>query len=356
MLLDDSDSVKKECQSSCLNPPLSSSPRNDVSNKFSVDTDYKGGRESPDLNAGRYSIVSVHLELFRSRFGKHCSTKLTQIGCVASDGDCFFRSIKPSGIEDYLNNYKLGGDLLQALHMTCEDGTFLFRTRFETTEKSDNYACVEEDATLSCLLEFLQKYPNCIIVGVDEDTVAILKKRLRRVDREKVKSVVGFTYWRRVLKYLDVDNYKSVDLEEYYYENLNQVELPSFTTAVQVAKVLRNSVKDVTCKRKGGKKSMDSDSEEQEMTNEEWWAMERRRLSGVKELRLQQGGGHVTESMPEVPHAPECHCIKCKPTRQHEDGHKSERVQGKAGGRVPAPLLRREGRREAARPRHRGRR
>ena len=100
-----------------------------------------------------------------------------------------------------------------------------------------------------------------------------------------------------------------------------------------------------------------SDEEEQEMTNEEWWAMERRRLSDVKELRLQQGGGHVqTESMPEVPHAPECHCIKCKPTRQHEDGHKSERVQGKAGGRVPAPLLRREGRREAARPRHRGRR
>ena len=55
----------------------------------------------------------------------------------------------PSGIEDYLNNYKLGGDLLQALHMTCEDGTFLFRTRFETTEKSDNDACVEEDAALS---------------------------------------------------------------------------------------------------------------------------------------------------------------------------------------------------------------
>ena len=111
--------------------------------------------------------------------------------------------------------------------MTCEDGTFLFRTRFETTEKSDNDACVEEDAALSSLLEFLQKYPNCIIVGVDEDTVAILMKRLRRVDREKVKSVVGFTYWKRVLKYLDVDNYKSVDLEEYYYENLNQLELPS---------------------------------------------------------------------------------------------------------------------------------
>ena len=48
--------------------------------------------------------------------------KLTQIGCVSSisDADSFFRIIKPSGIEDYLDNYKLGGDLLQALNMTRE--------------------------------------------------------------------------------------------------------------------------------------------------------------------------------------------------------------------------------------------
>ena len=71
-------------------------------------------------------------------------------------------------------------------------------------------------------------------------------------------AVVGFTYWKRVLKYLDVNDYKSVDLEE-YYGKLNQEELSSVTTAVKVAKVLRNSVKEVTCKRKGGKKSMHSD-------------------------------------------------------------------------------------------------
>ena len=44
-----------------------------------------------------------------------------------------------------------------------------------------------------------------------------------------------------------------------YYGKLNQEELSSVTTAVKVAKVLRNSVKEVTCKRKGGKKSMHSD-------------------------------------------------------------------------------------------------
>ena len=50
-------------------------------------------------------------------------------------------------------------------------------------------------------------------------------------------AVVGFTYWKRVLKYLDVNDYKSVDLEE-YYGKLNQEELSSVTTAVKVAKVL----------------------------------------------------------------------------------------------------------------------
>ena len=84
---------------------------------------------------------------------------------------------------------------------------------------------MEEDAALKSLLEFLQKYTNCVILGVDEDTVAILMKKLNIVDREKV-TVVGFTYWKRVLKYLDVNDYKSVDPEE-YYGKLNQEELSS---------------------------------------------------------------------------------------------------------------------------------
>ena len=75
--------------------------------------------------------------------------------------------------------------------------------------------------------------------------------------------------------------------------------------------------------------------EEVEMTIEEWCAFERRRLA-EKELLSKKGGGHGQ-----------------KPARQREDGHQRERVEGKTG-RVPAPLLRKEGRREAARPRNRG--
>ena len=68
-----------------------------------------------------------------------------------------------SGIEDYLNNYKLGGDLLQALHMTSEeDGTFLFRSRFETTDK---YVYITR-CVLACLVEVLTTRLSRIIQSV----------------------------------------------------------------------------------------------------------------------------------------------------------------------------------------------
>merc|ERR1719233_410278 len=167
------------------------------------------------LEPGKYNIVSVHIELFRSN--KQSRTSLTQIGCVVhGSDDPFFRSIKPSGLEEYLDCYKLGGDLLQALHMTREDdGTFLFRTRFESVdEMSNKLVCVNEDDALRSFVRYLRKYPNCVILGVDEDTLTILVEKMRNID-DKMPNFVGFTHWKRVLKYLDVNNYKKVDLEDY---------------------------------------------------------------------------------------------------------------------------------------------
>ena len=81
--------------------------------------------------------------------------------------------------------------------------------------------------------------------------------------------------------------------------------------------------------------------EEEEMTNEEWIAYCKRLKKAGEFMVGVPGGGHGQKPTGQ------------KPTRQWEDGHKSERVQGKTG-RAPAPLLRRGGRREAARPRNRG--
>merc|ERR1719318_535816 len=241
--------VQKDIKLSCINQETSP-------DLFEHEEEDK---KSPELMAGLYTIVCVHLELFRS--SKSGSAKLTQLGCVVSGLDhqnSFFKAIKPWSIEKYLDNYKLGGDLLQALHMTREDdGTFLFRSRFEAINEEEKIVCVEEREALASFLDFLQSFPNCVIVGVDEETVAILTEKLKYVDGKKFKIISGFTYWKRVLKYLDVEGYKSIDLEE-YYASLVGKDLPSLNSALDIASVVLESVKDVTSKEKGGKKSLDA--------------------------------------------------------------------------------------------------
>ena len=222
----------------------------------SVDTDEE---EISRLSSGKYSIACIHLEFFRS--SKHSFQKLTQIGCVVSDSnpDLFFKAMKPSGIETYLDTYRIGGDLLQALHMTREeDGTFLFRSRFEDPEETDDVVCISEEEALKSFFGFLQKFSGCVILGVDEETVSILLKKLRNVVKCDISDVVkGFTHWRRVLKHIDVAGYNNLDLEE-FYTHLVGKDLPSFNTALDISSVLLKSVQEVHKRKKGDIKSSDS--------------------------------------------------------------------------------------------------
>jgi len=207
-------------------------------------------KKSPMIQKGMYPIISVHIEISRSN--KSPSTKLTQIGCIASGlkDAKFFKAIKPSGLEKYLDSYKLGGDLLQALHMTREDdGTFLFRSQFEIVEDGQKIVCVEESEALKGFLDFIENFPNCVLLGVDEDTVSIIVKKLKEVNKEKFRQLVkGFTYWKRLLKYLKVGGYRNIDLEEYYTQMV-QRELPSFNRASDIAEVLLKAAMEVTSKK-----------------------------------------------------------------------------------------------------------
>jgi len=248
---------------------------NNDDNKFKGFVEFKNvDNNCRELNAGKYTIVSIHIELFRS--SKFSFSKITQIGCVVEGVTpvWFFKAVKPHGIEEYLDHYKLGGDLLQALHMTREDdGTFLFRSRFEAIEESKKVVCVEEREALENLLDFLETYTNCVIVGVDEDTIAILVKKLKGVDGYKSSVIVGYTYWKRVLKYLDVKGYKGIDLEKYCnewsnaaqptvkknYTNMDGKDFPSYNSALDIASVVMESVKFVAQKERGGRKSMEAD-------------------------------------------------------------------------------------------------
>merc|ERR1712042_339576 len=104
---------------------------------------------------------------------------LTQVGCVtalsSSDRKSFFQPIKPNDLEYYLENYKMEGDLLKALHMTDENGRFEFRGQFEIKRKEKNkvYAVTENEA-LEKLAEFLDKMTNVVLLVVDEDTVKLI--------------------------------------------------------------------------------------------------------------------------------------------------------------------------------------
>ena len=55
-----------------------------------------------------------------------------------------------------------------------DDGTFQHRNRCEAGEKSRNTVCVEENEALFSLHEYFQEYPICVIIGTDEDMLAIL--------------------------------------------------------------------------------------------------------------------------------------------------------------------------------------
>ena len=80
--------------------------------------------------AGPYTLVSCHLEGLRSSLSP--TLHLTQLAATTStsytDNSTFFRAIAPPGLGSYLDECRVGGDLLQVLHMAREDrGTFLFR-------------------------------------------------------------------------------------------------------------------------------------------------------------------------------------------------------------------------------------
>ena len=46
-------------------------------------------------------------------------------------------------------------------------------------------------------------------MGVDEGSLGVLIQKLKELDRASfLKQVVGYTWWRRVLKYIDFSGYK----------------------------------------------------------------------------------------------------------------------------------------------------
>ena len=112
-------------------------------------------------------LVFCHLEFLRSSYSPNLH--LTQLAAVSMDHHSpVFLPIVPPVLAEYLDNYRLGGDLMQALTMTrdLEDkNTFLFRPTVLVKEVP-RVTCVPEKEALCSFLKFLENLgPNIILVG-----------------------------------------------------------------------------------------------------------------------------------------------------------------------------------------------
>ena len=111
-------------------------------------------------------FVFCHLEFLRSASSPN--PHLTQLAAVSTDDHSpLFLPVFPPVLAEYLDDYKLSGDLMQALTMTrdLEDkDTFLFRPTV-LVEEVPRVACVTEEEALFSFLKFLEDLgPNIILV------------------------------------------------------------------------------------------------------------------------------------------------------------------------------------------------
>ena len=117
--------------------------------------------------AGKKKIVFCHLEYLKSSLSP--DLHLTQLAAcpfpAAPDYLSVFIPVAPPVLVEYLDHYKVGGDLMQSLTMVREGSdTFLFRPPV-LVEEVQRVVCVPERAALCTFLDFLEMIgPNIILV------------------------------------------------------------------------------------------------------------------------------------------------------------------------------------------------
>ena len=194
-----------------------------------------------------FTLICIHLDKFT--VSNEASYTISQVGAstALSGGkeETFFRPIKPPKLEHFLENYKMEGDLMKALHITESDnGKFEFRAQFEIKRKEKNKIyCSSEQEALKGIKDFLRRYKNVILFAIDKDTIESL---LRKIDFEEDNPVKGFMTWSSVLQhcsyYLGKKSYDSdLDLEDFYSEHCGKVA--GYINTLDVSTFLEKSIK-----------------------------------------------------------------------------------------------------------------
>ena len=194
-----------------------------------------------------FTLICIHLDKFT--VSNESSYTISQVGAsTALSGGreaTFFRPIKPPNLEHYLENYKMEGDLLKALHITESDkGKFEFRAQFEIKRKEKNKIyCSSEHEALKGIRDFIRKYENVILFAIDKETIDSF---LTKIDFEEDNPVKGYMTWSSVLKhctyYLGKKSYNSdLDLEDFYSEHCGKVA--GYINTLDVSAFLEKSIK-----------------------------------------------------------------------------------------------------------------
>ena len=124
-------------------------------------------------------------------------------------------------------------------------------------ERVDRVECIKEEDALRHFVRFLKNIGgNILIVGLDEETMGVLRKKLKKHSK-KGNSVYLFTWWQRILKYRRFISRKQprvtishrpflrspdFDLESYSRQKFPSLCLPNLITAFDVACMLRCTI------------------------------------------------------------------------------------------------------------------
>ena len=103
---------------------------------------------------------------------------------------------------------------------------------------------MSEDSALDDFLCFLETLGgNIVLVCADEDTVGILIEKLKARNKTKYcRLVAGYSWWRRVLKYLDIPGYCNIEREDFHRAHSPTAATQRLHSAKVVAGMLSSSV------------------------------------------------------------------------------------------------------------------
>ena len=115
----------------------------------------------PSRKLGR-RIVFCHIESLR--LSSSPELHLTQLaGACHNPQANVFLPVLPSILPGYLNNYKLGGDIMRTLNLIENNGSYLFRPSV-LVENTPGIEYVDEDQALRTFLDFLDMIGSNIIL------------------------------------------------------------------------------------------------------------------------------------------------------------------------------------------------